>query len=163
MKIKALILLVGLGTISTVMAKQKIVNLKIIETSDVHGCFFPYDYIENTPMEGSLARVSSYLKKVRKQYGDNVILLENGDILQGTRYTANNRLRPPFCCTSTLHGGKGGREPQHSCHTIRAHLSQERQRHSVVRHIRRSHRPCQQWQYRIGNNRGAKHFKDEAT
>ena len=50
MKIKALILLVGLGTISTVMAKQKIVNLKIIETSDVHGCFFPYDYIENTPM-----------------------------------------------------------------------------------------------------------------
>ena len=83
MKIKALILLVGLGTISTVMAKQKIVNLKIIETSDVHGCFFPYDYIENTPMEGSLARVSSYLKKVRKQYGDNVILLENGDILQG--------------------------------------------------------------------------------
>ena len=59
MKTKAMILLVGLGTISNVMAKQETVNLKIIETSDVHGCFFPYDYIENTPMEGSLARVST--------------------------------------------------------------------------------------------------------
>ena len=83
MDIKALLLLAGLGTISPVMANQETVNLKIIETSDVHGCFFPYDYIENTPMGGSLARVSSYLKELRKQYGDNVILLENGDILQG--------------------------------------------------------------------------------
>ena len=83
MDIKALLLLAGLGTISPVMANQETVNLKIIETSDVHGCFFPYDYIENTPMGGSLARVSTYLKVLRKQYGDNVILLENGDILQG--------------------------------------------------------------------------------
>ena len=83
MDIKAMLLIAGLGTISPVMANQETVNLKIIETSDVHGCFFPYDYIENTPMGGSLARVSSYIKELRKQYGDNVILLENGDILQG--------------------------------------------------------------------------------
>ena len=83
MEIKAMLLLAGLGTISPVMANQETVNLKIIETSDVHGCFFPYDYIENAPMGGSLARVSTYLKVLRKQYGDNVILLENGDILQG--------------------------------------------------------------------------------
>ena len=83
MEIKAMLLLAGLGTISPVMANQETVNLKIIETSDVHGCFFPYDYIENAPMGGSLARVSTYLKELRKQYGDNVILLENGDILQG--------------------------------------------------------------------------------
>ena len=83
MEIKAMLLLAGLGTISPVMANQVTVNLKIIETSDVHGCFFPYDYIENTPMGGSWARVSTYLKELRKQYGDNVILLENGDILQG--------------------------------------------------------------------------------
>ena len=83
MNIKAIVLTVGLTTILPTMAKQKIINLRIIETSDVHGCFFPYDYIENTPMEGSLARVSSYVKQLRKQYGDNLILLENGDILQG--------------------------------------------------------------------------------
>ena len=77
-----MVLIAGLWTIS-VMAETKTVNLKIIETSDVHGCFFPYDYIEDSPMKGSLARVSTYIKKLRKEYGKNVILLENGDILQG--------------------------------------------------------------------------------
>ena len=77
-----MVLIAGLCSIS-VMAETKTVNMKIIETSDVHGCFFPYDYIEDSPMEGSLARVSTYIKKLRKEYGNNVILLENGDILQG--------------------------------------------------------------------------------
>lgn len=65
------------------MAQTRQINLKIIETTDVHGCFFPYDFIEQQPMRGTLARVSSYVKKLRQQYGDNLILLENGDILQG--------------------------------------------------------------------------------
>ena len=83
-------LIAGLLTTS-VMAETKTVKLKIIETSDVHGCFFPYDYIEDSPMEGSLARVSTYIKQLRKEYGKNVILLENGDILQGqpTCYYSN--------------------------------------------------------------------------
>ena len=86
----AMALIAGLLTTS-VMAETKTVKLKIIETSDVHGCFFPYDYIEDSPMEGSLARVSTYIKQLRKEYGKNVILLENGDILQGqpTCYYSN--------------------------------------------------------------------------
>lgn len=64
-------------------AKSKFVQIKIIETSDVHGCFFPYDFIERKDKKGSLARVSTYVKNLRKQYGNNVILLENGDLLQG--------------------------------------------------------------------------------
>ena len=47
------------------MAKTKTVKLRIIETSDVHGCFFPYDYINRRPMKGSMARVSTYLKELR--------------------------------------------------------------------------------------------------
>ena len=66
-----------------VMAKTKTVRLRIIETSDVHGCFFPYDYINRRPMKGSMARVSTYLKELRKTYGDNLLLFDNGDILQG--------------------------------------------------------------------------------
>lgn len=90
MKKTALFLMAGLCTTIT-MAKTNIVKLHIVETSDVHGCFFPYDYIENTPMDGSMARVSSYVKQLRKQYGKNVILLDNGDILQGqpTCYYSN--------------------------------------------------------------------------
>ena len=65
-----------------VMAK-KTVSLRIIETSDVHGVFFPYDFINRKPKVGSLARVSSYVNKLRQTYGENLILIDNGDILQG--------------------------------------------------------------------------------
>ena len=71
------------ATHSTSMAQIKKVSLRIIETSDVHGCFFPYDFINRKPQKGSLARVSSYVNSLRKDYGKNVILLDNGDILQG--------------------------------------------------------------------------------
>ena len=61
----------------------KEVEIKIIETSDVHGNFFPYNFIERKEWNGSLARVYSYVKEQRKLYGDNCILVDNGDILQG--------------------------------------------------------------------------------
>ena len=64
-----------------VMAK-KTVSLRIIETSDVHGAFFPYDFINRNLKVGSLARVSSYVNKLRQTYGENLILLDNGYILQ---------------------------------------------------------------------------------
>ena len=66
-----------------VSAKNKIVKLRIVETSDVHGCFFPYDFINRQPKKGTLARVSTYVNQLREEYGDNLIMLENGDILQG--------------------------------------------------------------------------------
>lgn len=65
------------------IAKTKKISLRIIETTDVHGCFFPYNFIERKPMNGTLARVSTYVNKLRQEYGDNLILLDNGDILQG--------------------------------------------------------------------------------
>lgn len=65
------------------MAQIKTVNLRIIETTDVHGSFFPYDFINRKPQKGSMARVNSYVDSLRQQYGRNLILLDNGDILQG--------------------------------------------------------------------------------
>lgn len=64
-------------------AQDKVVKLKVIETSDVHGSFFPYDFIRRQPAEGSLARVCTFVQEERQAYGDNLILLDNGDILQG--------------------------------------------------------------------------------
>ena len=64
-------------------AKNKTVRLRIIETTDVHGAFFPYDFINRKPKAGTLARVSSYVNKLRNEPGNNVILVDNGDILQG--------------------------------------------------------------------------------
>ena len=76
-------LLLALTINSSAMAQQRTVKLRVIETSDVHGSFFPYDFINRKPKAGTLARVSSYVNDLRKTYKDNVILLENGDILQG--------------------------------------------------------------------------------
>lgn len=73
------------------MAQKKVIDLRILETSDVHGSFFPYNFISRKPEKGSLASVSTYVKGLRKKYGNNVIVLENGDILQGqpTNYYYN--------------------------------------------------------------------------
>jgi len=85
MKITMVATLLALTIISpmTMDAKNKTVKLRIVETSDVHGCFFPYDFINRTPKKGTLARVSTYVAQLRKEYGDNLLLFENGDILQG--------------------------------------------------------------------------------
>lgn len=74
--------LIALFSVSPIMA-QKTVSIRIIETSDVHGSFFPYDFITRQPKGGTLARVSSYVNKLRETYGENLILVDNGDILQG--------------------------------------------------------------------------------
>lgn len=81
----------ALQTYSMATAKEKNITLRIIETSDVHGSFFPYDFINRKPKAGSLARVSNYVNKLRREYGQQVILLDNGDILQGqpTCYFSN--------------------------------------------------------------------------
>ena len=65
------------------MAQTKTVNIRIVETSDVHGYFFPYDFVERKPLEGSLMRVNTYVNRLRKEYGDNLLLFDNGDIIQG--------------------------------------------------------------------------------
>ena len=69
----------------SVQAQQssKTVTLKVIETSDVHGHFFPWDFMEGKPLKGTLTRANSYINRERQKYGDNLLLIDNGDILQG--------------------------------------------------------------------------------
>ena len=75
--------LIALCCSTSIMAKSKTIDLRIIQTSDVHGSFFPYDFINRRPKAGSLARVTTYVDSLRAKYGKNLILLDNGDILQG--------------------------------------------------------------------------------
>lgn len=64
-------------------AQEKEVKLKIVQTSDVHGNYYPYDFIHRREAAGSLARVHAFVQKKREIYKENLILLDNGDILQG--------------------------------------------------------------------------------
>lgn len=69
--------------LSMLASETSISKLKIIQTSDIHGNFFPYDFINRKAWSGSLARVHAYVEQERKTFGENLILLDNGDILQG--------------------------------------------------------------------------------
>ena len=64
-------------------AETREVKLKLVETSDIHGNFFPYNFIEQREWGGSFARVYSFVQQERAQYGENLLLIDNGDILQG--------------------------------------------------------------------------------
>lgn len=79
-------LLLAMATTTNTLAapkKGKTVKLRMIETTDVHGRFFPYDFVRQQPTEGSLARVSSYVDSLRNIYGDRLLLMDAGDVLQG--------------------------------------------------------------------------------
>ncbi|WP_307759491.1 5'-nucleotidase C-terminal domain-containing protein [uncultured Mediterranea sp.] len=63
--------------------EQQEVKLKLVQTSDVHGNYYPYDFIVDRDAAGSLSHVCSYVRQERRTYGDRLVLLDNGDILQG--------------------------------------------------------------------------------
>lgn len=83
MKITFLLTLTALTMGANMYLNAKSVTLRLIETSDVHGSFFPYNFITQKPSDGSMARVAWYVDSLRQVYADNLILLDNGDILQG--------------------------------------------------------------------------------
>ena len=57
-------------------------TLDIYITSDVHGSYFGKYYLDDSVKPNSLSKVSTVLSKARGE-GQNVILIDNGDNLQG--------------------------------------------------------------------------------
>lgn len=58
-------------------------TISVIYTTDVHGALFNYDFVRDTIAPYSLSNVYTYVSAVRDT-SKNVILLDNGDFLQGT-------------------------------------------------------------------------------
>jgi len=77
-----LLSLIALVLLSTTILAQT-VKIKLIETSDVHGAIFPYDFQNDTTTNSSLAQVHTYVNGERRKSDQEVILLDNGDIIQG--------------------------------------------------------------------------------
>lgn len=67
------------------------IKIQVAVTSDVHARVFPYDFVNDRPMKTSLANVHYLIQAVRTRPGSNIILLDNGDLIQGTpaAYYAN--------------------------------------------------------------------------
>ena len=60
-------------------------TLHIVATGDIHGCFFPDDFVTGkSQVNGSLSKVSQWVRLLRKEADeDNVMLLDCGDMLHG--------------------------------------------------------------------------------
>ncbi len=77
-------LVLMMSTLTGTAEEPRTIQLHIVETTDVHGNFFPYNFITRKPWQGSMARVATFVDSLRAEKGkENVILLDNGDILQG--------------------------------------------------------------------------------
>ena len=83
-RLNILILLSALCLILTGCSERRgQVTVRIVATTDVHGSVFDSDCIDGSERKGSLAKVATFLKQLRKDYR-NVIYLDAGDILQGS-------------------------------------------------------------------------------
>jgi 2',3'-cyclic-nucleotide 2'-phosphodiesterase/3'-nucleotidase len=83
MRMKKVLFIISIFTFLTCCSTKKPEEFKLtlVETSDVHGAIFKYDFIYDRPSAGSLSQVYEYVTNLRKE--QNVILMDNGDILQG--------------------------------------------------------------------------------
>jgi 2',3'-cyclic-nucleotide 2'-phosphodiesterase/3'-nucleotidase/5'-nucleotidase len=59
-------------------------NITIVGTSDLHGSLMPYDYSKMAAADNGLAKVSTYVNNLRAQNKGGVMLIDNGDTIQGT-------------------------------------------------------------------------------
>ncbi|MCI5777767.1 MAG: bifunctional metallophosphatase/5'-nucleotidase, partial [Bacteroidales bacterium] len=56
-------------------------SVNILYTTDTHGSIFNYDFVRDTVADYCLSNAYTYIQQVRDT--SNVILLDNGDFLQG--------------------------------------------------------------------------------
>ena len=61
MKIRACIFVSMFLLSGTLSAQHEEVKLKIVQTSDIHGNYYPYDFILQKEAVGSLSRVHSFV------------------------------------------------------------------------------------------------------
>src|SRR5699024_7230007 len=64
---------------------RKKTSLKILYTSDLHGHALPMDYGTNKHAELGLAKIATAVKNKRQEQ-DQVIVIDNGDLIQGTPF-----------------------------------------------------------------------------
>lgn len=60
-------------------------KLVLLQTSDLHGTVMPLRYADNAAAELGLAKTASLIRQERKK-GHPVLLLDNGDLIQGTPF-----------------------------------------------------------------------------
>ena len=83
MKNTRFFLIIMAAFLSFSACEKKEIVFRVAATSDVHGSYYPYDFVADKAASGSLARVQSYLREQRQTWGDRLIYVDNGDLIQG--------------------------------------------------------------------------------
>jgi 2',3'-cyclic-nucleotide 2'-phosphodiesterase / 3'-nucleotidase len=67
------------------------IHIRLLVTNDVHGAVFAHDFMKDEAHPGSLSRVKTFVDLERAKLNQHVILMDNGDMLQGqpSAYYAN--------------------------------------------------------------------------
>ena len=83
-------------------------TLRILGTSDLHGYLFSHSYANNTKANLGISNVLPIIQKSREVF-DNVLLLDNGDTIQGSpltyfhnKYKNDNEPLDPNCSNLNL-------------------------------------------------------------
>ncbi len=81
-----------LGVFLSLSGFSRDIEIKVIVSSDIHANVFPYDFINNKPLGYGLANIQYLAETVRMQHSNRIVLLDNGDIMQGqpTAYYINH-------------------------------------------------------------------------
>jgi 2',3'-cyclic-nucleotide 2'-phosphodiesterase / 3'-nucleotidase / 5'-nucleotidase len=61
-------------------------HLVIVSTTDVHGRVLGWDYVRDAGAPGGLSRAATALDILRERYGNSLILVDAGDLLQGNPF-----------------------------------------------------------------------------
>ena len=78
------------AAVSTLDVEEESAEFVLMTTTDMHGKCWNMNILNDTPVNNSLLRVATAVKAARAQYGDNVVLIDNGDLFQGTPISSYN-------------------------------------------------------------------------
>lgn len=72
------------ATLIAASVQAATVDLRILETTDLHGNMMDFDYYKDTPVEKfGLVRTASLINAARGEV-KNSVLVDNGDLIQGS-------------------------------------------------------------------------------
>ena len=105
-----LILALLLGFTAPVAHADDTVEVTVLATTDVHGHVLNWDYFRNAPNQDrsghqvGMAQAATAINQIRAERGaDSVVVVDNGDAIQGTPLTTYYAKQAPITTTGATH------------------------------------------------------------
>ncbi len=78
----------ALALLAAAPVSQDTAHLVVVATTDVHGRATHWNYLDDRPGPGGLARAATVVDSLRRRYPDQVVLVDAGDLIQGDPFAA---------------------------------------------------------------------------